>query len=69
MCFSVHPFRTFTFKTSILLPEALNFFSPSFQTANKKGGAVKSAGTKKEDGGAQAKTSKLVEPEDVEVNN
>lgn len=37
------------------------------QNPGKKGGTVKSGGSKKGEGTAQAKPSKTVEPEDVEV--
>ena len=50
-----------------LCPGPSLIFYTSSQPANKKGGAVKSGVTKKGEAAGQLKTSKVVEPEDVEV--
>ena len=52
-----------------MCPGPLLIFYTSPQPANKKGGAVKSGVSKKGEAAGQLKTSKAVEPEDVEVNS
>lgn len=53
-----------------MLALSVFIFSSCFlQPPNKKAASVKSGVSKKGDGGGQSKSSKVVEPEDIEVNS